>query len=108
MSKFRKGDIVSIRAVVKYDQDGDGEVFVRPDEYYTDLVLPVSAIIMHAQDIREGDCVRWDGIGQSHGTVLAINGGHAWIDLHNGDFCTRTFSSVERVEKTFEVGEVHD
>lgn len=103
--KFRKGDVVTVRAVVRHNcEDDENSVAVDINGAY-DAVWPlVQDVTMIQQQIVIGDRVKFtipvpgeepQGLD---GLVLAISNDHAWIDIGGGDYCTRTLTSVERVE----------
>lgn len=107
--KFRKGDIVSVRGVVEYDykDDDDSMLFIKIPGHYQSVGLPEdkffgASVKIEMPFFEAGDSVRWPKhVGSDefcYGTILALTDGHAWIALGGADYCTRTCSSIERVE----------
>lgn len=90
---LRKGDKVGMTGTVQFSPDDDEEmVFVNINgvtahvkQSDVSLVEPVFKI---------GDSVSFEG-GYS-GIILAISGLHAWVDLENGNYATRTLTSMTR------------
>ncbi len=103
---FRKGDTVSLQGVIKhnYDEtDSDKRVFVDVIGSHDTLWMKPEDITLVGQLFEVGDSARWlvsggQEVSYQYGTVLAINDDHAWIDLGNGDYCTRLLTTIERVE----------
>lgn len=98
--KYRKGDEVTVRAVVKYDQDDDTHVHLEINGHYQSVMLDKKLITMATPVFEVGDDVSWDAppdhIGG--GVILAISNDHAWIELGGGDYCTRMLTSLTRNE----------
>lgn len=99
--KYRKGDIVSVKAVVRHNcEDDENSVAVDINGVY-DAVWPrVQDVTVDQQKIEVGNDVKFVGVdgGAGFGTVLAISNEHAWIDLGDGDYCTRLLSGLKRAE----------
>ena len=112
--KFRKGDIVSLRGTVKHNFDPcDGEKDTR---VFVDIVGSHETIWIKPEDLKliqqvmeVGDSVRWPHHVHAdkflYGVILAISDGHAWIDYGIGEYCTRTTTSIERVEADGDIDE---
>lgn len=103
--KFRKGDIVSVRGIVKYDERDDSPgIFVDiPGIHSVALFNPRDAqegcLTLVQAYFEVGDSVTFTSNGSSlNGTIIGISDEHAWIDLGGGDYCTRLLSSIERIE----------
>jgi len=102
MTKFRKGDVVSLTATVSHDYDEADEkrVFVKVDGEFRDLWLPPDALTMVRPLFEVNDSVTWKDYETSpacHGTILAIQDGHAWISHGDGNYCTRLLTAITRV-----------
>ena len=96
MTKFKKGDVVSLQGTIKHDQ-GDEEKNI-----FVDVIGAHDTLWMKPQDMtlvqpffEVGDAVCWGD--QGSGIVHAINDGHAWIGMASGDYCTRLLSTIQRV-----------
>ncbi len=97
--KFRKGDIVSMQGAIKYDADDKERVFVRVDGSTEELWVKQEILTLVQPHFEVGDQASWRiGEGFQYGTVIGLANDHAWIDLGGGDYCTRTLSSIGRVE----------
>jgi hypothetical protein len=97
MTELRKGDKVSVTGTVKYTPDKGERVFVKIDGSHEELWTEQSAVKLVQAAFEVGDRVGWDNDAEYIGEILAISGGHAWIEYANGEYCTRTFSSIERL-----------
>ena len=98
---FRKGDKVSLIGIVKHNQSDDKErIFVDIVDSHETVWLKPYELKMVEPLFEVGDQCAWDKDGENsrEGTILAINHGHAWIDLGGGDYCTRLLTAIERVE----------
>ncbi len=102
---FRKGDTVSLQGIVKHNfdaSDADKRVFVDVIGSHETLWLKPDDITLVGQLFEVGDSARWLVSGDAdtfqYGVILAINDGHAWIDMGGGDYCTRLLTAIERVE----------
>ncbi len=110
MIKFRKGDIVSLQAMVRHDfKDGDEDVTIDiPGSLRNDNWIKPQFVTLVQQKIEVGDKVSFNlnpNLNPTQmadairvGQVLAISNDHAWIDLGGGDYCTRLLSTLHRVE----------
>ena len=78
--KFRKGDVVALRATEKYDWNaGDGYLHVKIDGHYGDVAVPRECVAgLVAPSLEDGDKVQ-SALGL--GTVRAVRGDNAWIEL---------------------------
>lgn len=104
--QFRKGDIVSVRCVVKHNMDGSKErVFIDVKGSYETLWMEPEDVTLVRPFFEVGDAVRWGDRDGDKGEILGIAGEHAWIDLGNGDYCTRHFSAIQRDPMFAEVEE---
>ncbi len=100
---FRKGDTVSLQGTVKHNFDAtdtDKRVFVDVVGSHETLWLKPDDITLVRYAFEVGDSARWlvEENTYQYGTILAINEGHAWIDMGGGDYCTRLLTAIERVE----------
>ncbi len=99
---LRKGDIVSVLATVQYQADAsDDWVHLRVHGEHSSLMISRSATVLTIVTpvFEVGETVWWKMTeGIMSGDILAISNGHAWIDLYNGDYCTRLLSSIQRKE----------
>lgn len=98
--KYRKGDEVTVRAVVKYHQDDDTHVHLEIEGHYQSVMLDQKLVMMAKPLFEVGDDVSWDSSPQQvgGGVILAISNDHAWIELGGGDYCTRMLSTLTRNE----------
>jgi hypothetical protein len=100
--KYRKGDTVSIKGVVEYNQREDKDVFVRVHGHTH--MISSEELTMVSPLFEVGDSVMWPAPNQprsdvfQYGTILAIADDHAWISIGAGDYCTRLLFSIQRVE----------
>ena len=102
---FRKGDKVSIAGIIKHDEGDNGRVFVRIEDHHEDLWLKTETLKLIQPHFAVDDKCSFnftnregtDVIGVGH--ILAISDGHAWIDMGGGEYCTRTLTSIERVDE---------
>jgi len=96
MTELRKGDKVSVTGTVKYTPDKGERVFVTIEGAHTELWAAQSAVKLVQSAFEVGDRVGW-GQPMLTGEIIAINNEHAWIDYGGGNYCTRTFGSIERL-----------
>lgn len=99
--KYRKGDQVTVRAVVKFNQDDDTHVHLEINGHYQSVMLDQKLITMTMPVFEVGDDVSWlqpDPSLSAGGVILAISDDHAWIELGGGDYCTRMLSTLTRDE----------
>lgn len=98
--KYRAGDKVTVRAVVKYDQSDDTHVHLEIEGHYQSVMLAQKLITMATPLFEVGDDVSWDAAAcqVGGGVILAISSEHAWIELGGGDYCTRMLSTLTRNE----------
>lgn len=91
--RFRKGDKVSLIAIVTHDcEDDEKDVFLRLVDDFRDVIVPFEHVTMVEPRFEVGDSVAWRG---GHGTILAIHDAYAWIC--NAGYCTRHLTSITRV-----------
>lgn len=107
---FRKGDKVSITGTIKYRPKPDEHIFIEVDGKTDDVWIHPNFVTLVEPFFEPGDeCTfQVQGYGEKTGTVLASSGGHAWIDLGGGEYCTRTLGSIQRVESFPEKDESDD
>ena len=98
---FRKGDIVSLRGVVKFDQ-GDNEKLVHVDiigDVTSRPIVEAESLTMEEASFRVGDAVTWKDMHILRvGTVLAIAGDRLWVrdSDEDGGMETLGFSNCKR------------
>jgi len=104
MTELRKGDKVSVTGTVKYTPDAGERVFVAVKGGTVDLWVDQSEVKLVQAKFEVGDKIAFvarqnehGGDVQMKGEILAISGEHAWIEYANGEYYTRTFSSIERL-----------
>lgn len=91
MTKFRKGDRVSIKGVVTYDQaDGKENIFVHVGA--DDVYVLADEVEMVSGRIEVGDTVRH---GSRLGDVQAIHGGMLWVRFYAPIFGTPSYDTIE-------------
>ncbi|RUV07986.1 hypothetical protein EOA60_09600 [Mesorhizobium sp. M1A.F.Ca.IN.020.06.1.1] len=78
MMKFRKGDLVSITARVKYDQNDEGVVWLIVGRGQ-DAMVKTSDITMVSPHFNVGDPVIHSN--GATGFVRAVQDSHAWVEL---------------------------
>lgn len=100
MTKFRKGDRVSLMGTVSHHMTADEtRVFIAVDGHHTELwIEPIYTKVVQ-QAIEVGQTVRWI-VNQTDwfGDVLAIADGHAWISRGNGEYSTVMLEKLQRTE----------
>lgn len=90
---LRKGDKVGMTGTVQFSPDDDEEmVFVHING--TTVHVKQRDLTLVEPVFKVGDSVSFEG-GYS-GTILSISGLHAWVDLENGNYATRTLTSMTR------------
>lgn len=101
--QFRKGDIVSVQGTVKYPSDGDDRIFIEVDGNAVDLWLKPGMLTLVRAKFDVGDRVCWTAPHPAVpgkviiGEIIGISGDHAWIDLEDGNYCTRHFGAIDRI-----------
>lgn len=102
--KFRKGDVVSLQAVVRHDfAEGDDDVTVDIDgALRSDNWVKLQFVTIVRQKIEVGDRVEFhadpsDAETYHCGNVLAICNDHAWIDS-GAEYFTRRLDDIRRAE----------
>lgn len=81
MTKYRKGDIVSIRAEVRSDFPGDdvtgsGKVYVKPIGYYDSMLIDPETVELVHRHVEPGQTVYHNGTPV---TVKAVVDSEAWV-----------------------------
>jgi len=107
MTKFRKGDIVTIEATIASTpfnmDDGKAKVKIEFPPFHDAYVDPADLTMLRPK-IEIGDVVRLPlsegpADGKSRiGTVLSIASDHVWVDIGGGDFATWWLAKVQRVD----------
>lgn len=99
-STLKKGDVVAVRATVKYDfETDDGRVYVDLDgAYASGVALPPEKLLglVHPHLV-VGDRVR---CGNVAGTIMGIAGGWAWIQIAPDQFISAALGLVDRDDDT--------
>lgn len=100
MTKFRKGDRVSVMATVKYDHAGDDStVLIELDcQKYASIGADAEFLTMVCPHIDAGESV-WSHAAEQQGTVLASADGWLWVRVthQGGGFATWPARDVEVV-----------
>jgi hypothetical protein len=99
MTTFRKGDKVSVTGIVMYDPSPGKNIFIDVGASKDIWVDPDSIQLVQAY-FEVGDECSWPGsLDQTMtGTALAISNGHAWIDMGDGQYCTRLLTKIDRID----------
>lgn len=100
MSKFRKGDVVTIEGTIDSGFEHEGKIKIRV-EPYSDVYANVADIKMVRPVINVGDSVTYPADGYKAGTVLAIIDGWCWAMLSTGYGSERVswpISCINRVD----------
>lgn len=97
MTRFRKGDVVSIQTTVRWDQDGDGAVWVNIGSGAMVLVKDVT-MLAPKFEIGERVVVKDGGFA----TARAQQGNSVWIELLTGGFATVEAIDLNRVPSAVE------
>ena len=101
---LRKGDRVSIVGTIKHNPDGKEKIFIELPDYHSDIWVSQNVVMLVQAYFEVGDqCTFRSDSEPFSGTILAINDGHAWIDLGGGSYCTRMLTSIERVDDETEL-----
>lgn len=103
----RKGDVVVLHAVVKYDvnptEDADSEeglqVWVTPKEYHSSSRVPLKTLVgVYSRYFEEGERVRFVNEPQTIATVLAICDEFVWLKTEiGGTYLTNPAVDLEPV-----------
>ncbi|WP_292615475.1 hypothetical protein [Mesorhizobium sp.] len=80
MTKFRKGDAVSVEGKIDSDYVLEGRIKVRVEPYH-DFYANVADFKMVRPVIEVGDSVTYPADGYKVGEVLAIIDGYCWVKL---------------------------
>ncbi|MBZ9600708.1 hypothetical protein [Phyllobacterium chamaecytisi] len=96
MTKFRKGDVVLVQAVVASDYHGADAVKIDIPRF-GETYAPLGNVKMLHPRIEVGDTV-WADSGTGTATVLAIEDDHAWVSFGDGNYATWWISKVVRVD----------
>lgn len=105
MTKFRKGDKVTITGTVRHDFDSADGNYIHVDLNgtlgpSTHIFYP-ALVAMKRAHFEPGDMVRWSDSKNDDiciGEVLAISDDYLWISAKSGLFWTMHVDMVERVE----------
>lgn len=99
MTKFRKGDVVSIEVTVGANYIHDGKIKVMAGGY-NEFYAETSSLTMVRSDIKVGDTValKDDILDDHRGEVLAVQYDHLWVSLGEGAFGTWWIDKVVRVD----------
>lgn len=110
---YRKGDKVSILGIVQYpphytDSPEDKRVSIKVVNSFETLWMKPEDVTLVTPLFEVGDKCTWGGAPGSpptepmRGTILAISGENAWIDM-GGVYVTRLLTSIERVDDEAEL-----
>lgn len=98
MSKFRKGDTVTVVAIVE-SAFSECDLRLRMPEHYADIYAKEGHVTMLRPHIEVGDMIEWDASEKTwSGEVLAIADDHAWVSLGDGNYSTVWLSNVRRLD----------
>ncbi|MGW6779000.1 hypothetical protein ACWF50_13265 [Brucella pseudogrignonensis] len=98
MTRFRKGDVVSIECVVQY-QYSETELSILQPNGYSAILIDTDKVTLVRNDIQVGDLIKNSSVpGEPEGRVLAIQGDYAWLETSCGDYSTWKITRCERVE----------
>lgn len=85
--KYRKGDIVTVKATIQANFDGS-QVFLRPYGHYTDIFVDPEVVTMVQPYFAPGERVQKKerNVGAHHirGTVVAISEDSVWVKFDHG------------------------
>jgi len=92
MSKFSKGDVVTVQATVRYNMDADDDqVGIEVEKHHPTVFVPVDKVTLVHRHFEVGERV-WAEGDESYGIIRAIHDGLAWIELENVQECYRTIA----------------
>lgn len=98
MTKFRKGDVVSIECVVQY-QYSETELSILQPNGYSAILIDTDKVTLVRNEIQVGDLIKNAGTpGEPMGRVLAIQGDYAWIETDNNIMATWALSICRRAD----------
>lgn len=97
MTKFRRGDIVSVKGKVKFDQTSDDDT-IHIEVGYTPVYLKPEAVTLIHPTFNIGDPVR-HACGAT-GSVKSIDADQVWIRLNDGGYATYAAADLRFVEET--------
>lgn len=110
--RFRKGDVVTIRAVITHDEieqddalaDHRGPtVRAKPDGYCDGLFIPKSSVKLVVPHFEVGERVIYDDgieVGKHAATVKAVADGRLWVDVDGTGFQTWLATDARLLEKS--------
>lgn len=87
MTTFRKGDIVNVRAKVRYGGDIAGSGYVSLDLGYNGTTVSISQVELVVPHFDLGDRVELDR-GEEFGRVRGVTADHVWVERDDGEFAT--------------------
>lgn len=93
MPRFRKGDIVSIRTTVRWDQTEQDRVSV--DIGYSSASVETERVELVVPYLNTGERVRFNG---DYVTVVSVNDEHAWIKFDDGQQLIVAAADVDRID----------
>ncbi len=98
MTKFRKGDVVSIECVVQY-QYSETELSILQPNGFSAILIDTGKVTLVRNDIQVGDLIKNVSVpGEPEGRVLALQDDYAWIEISCRDYSTWKITHCERVE----------
>jgi hypothetical protein len=98
MTKFRKGDVVSIEVTVASDYIHNDTTKVMAGGY-NDFFIECAGMTMVRPVLKNGDMV-WNRQLQHFGTILSIHGELLWVEADSGTFPTWLIGDVDRVDNS--------
>ncbi|MBD9544312.1 hypothetical protein IB276_33235 [Ensifer sp. ENS04] len=112
---YRKGDVVTVKAVVALVHSEDGKIYLRPEGHYQDIFVDSDAVTMVQPYFAAGERVQkksdkpegsrrhtWTPI---RGTVVAMSEDAVWVKFDNGKH--GTVPAVELEPSTEAGGGLH-
>jgi preprotein translocase subunit YajC len=100
---FRRGDNVSVTGVVTQNHYQDEKVQIQLESHHSRIRVEAAVVTMVQPRFDLGDAVEFtDDDGGLHGTIIAIQNGHAWVDLGDEKYRTFPLSSIVRVEQSLQ------
>jgi len=92
MSKFSKGDVVTVQATVRYNMDADDDqVGIEVEKHHPTVFVPLGKVTLVHRHFEVGARV-WSEGEEHYGHIRAIHGGLAWVELEEVQECFRTIA----------------
>lgn len=93
MARFRKGDIVTVRTTVRWDQTEKDRISV--DLGYSYSTVETEDVELIVPHLEAGERVRFSGDSV---TVVSVNGEHTWIKYDDGRQLIVAAADVDRID----------